>query len=45
MNEALIWQTLRTCFDPEIPVNIVDPSASCMTCNSLLLLVAVCALM
>ncbi len=24
VNEALIWQTLRTCFDPEIPVNIVD---------------------
>lgn len=24
VNEDLIWQTLRTCFDPEIPVNIVD---------------------
>jgi probable FeS assembly SUF system protein SufT len=24
VDEALIWQTLRTCFDPEIPVNIVD---------------------
>jgi len=23
-NEQLIWDTLRTCFDPEIPVNIVD---------------------
>lgn len=22
--ESLIWQTLRTCYDPEIPVNIVD---------------------
>jgi probable FeS assembly SUF system protein SufT len=22
--ERLIWQQLRTCFDPEIPVNIVD---------------------
>ena len=22
--EALVWQQLRTCFDPEIPVNIVD---------------------
>lgn len=22
--EPLIWQTLRTCYDPEIPVNIVD---------------------
>ncbi|MEO6155798.1 MAG: putative Fe-S cluster assembly protein SufT [Thermomonas sp.] len=22
--EALIWRQLRTCFDPEIPVNIVD---------------------
>ena len=22
--EPLIWETLRTCFDPEIPVNIVD---------------------
>lgn len=24
VDEALVWQTLRTCFDPEIPVNIVD---------------------
>jgi len=24
VNEDLVWQTLRTCFDPEIPVNIVD---------------------
>jgi len=24
LNEEMIWQTLRTCFDPEIPVNIVD---------------------
>ena len=24
VNEELIWETLRTCFDPEIPVNIVD---------------------
>jgi len=24
LNEELIWNTLRTCFDPEIPVNIVD---------------------
>lgn len=24
LNEELIWATLRTCFDPEIPVNIVD---------------------
>lgn len=24
VNEQLVWQTLRTCFDPEIPVNIVD---------------------
>ncbi len=24
VNEELVWQTLRTCFDPEIPVNIVD---------------------
>ena len=24
VNEQLIWETLRTCFDPEIPVNIVD---------------------
>lgn len=22
--EPLIWETLRTCYDPEIPVNIVD---------------------
>lgn len=22
--EALVWDTLRTCYDPEIPVNIVD---------------------
>lgn len=22
--EPLIWDTLRTCYDPEIPVNIVD---------------------
>jgi probable FeS assembly SUF system protein SufT len=22
--EALIWQQLRTCYDPEIPINIVD---------------------
>ena len=24
LDEKLIWDTLRTCFDPEIPVNIVD---------------------
>jgi len=24
LNDELIWATLRTCFDPEIPVNIVD---------------------
>ena len=24
LNEELIWSTLRSCFDPEIPVNIVD---------------------
>ena len=24
LNEEQIWTTLRTCFDPEIPVNIVD---------------------
>lgn len=24
VNEAMIWETLRSCFDPEIPVNIVD---------------------
>jgi len=23
-NEKLIWDTLKTCYDPEIPVNIVD---------------------
>lgn len=23
-SEALVWDTLKTCFDPEIPVNIVD---------------------
>src|SRR5688500_10646554 len=22
--EALVWQQLRTCFDPEIPINVVD---------------------
>src|SRR5690606_41791370 len=22
--EQVVWQQLRTCFDPEIPVNIVD---------------------
>ena len=22
--EALVWRQLRTCFDPEIPINIVD---------------------
>ncbi|MBS0461807.1 MAG: putative Fe-S cluster assembly protein SufT [Proteobacteria bacterium] len=22
--EALVWEQLRTCFDPEIPINIVD---------------------
>lgn len=22
--EAVVWQQLRTCFDPEIPINIVD---------------------
>src|SRR6201747_1037775 len=22
--EKIVWQQLRTCFDPEIPVNIVD---------------------
>src|SRR3984893_11014576 len=22
--EAMVWEQLRTCFDPEIPVNIVD---------------------
>lgn len=24
VDEALIWAQLRTCYDPEIPVNIVD---------------------
>src|SRR3954452_2382107 len=24
LNEELIWAALRTCFDPEIPVHIVD---------------------
>lgn len=24
LDEGLVWDTLRTCFDPEIPVNIVD---------------------
>jgi probable FeS assembly SUF system protein SufT len=24
LNEKQIWETLRTCYDPEIPVNIVD---------------------
>ena len=23
-NEAAVWSALKTCFDPEIPVNIVD---------------------
>lgn len=23
-DEKLVWDTLRTCFDPEIPVNVVD---------------------
>jgi probable FeS assembly SUF system protein SufT len=23
-DEKLVWETLRTCYDPEIPVNIVD---------------------
>lgn len=24
VDEKIIWETLRTCYDPEIPVNIVD---------------------
>ena len=24
VDEKLVWDTLRTCYDPEIPVNIVD---------------------
>lgn len=24
VNEEMVWDTLRTCYDPEIPVNIVD---------------------
>ena len=24
LDEKLVWETLRTCYDPEIPVNIVD---------------------
>jgi len=24
VDEALVWEALKTCFDPEIPVNIVD---------------------
>lgn len=24
VSEPMIWETLRTCYDPEIPVNIVD---------------------
>jgi probable FeS assembly SUF system protein SufT len=24
VDEKMVWDTLRTCFDPEIPVNIVD---------------------
>jgi len=24
VDEKIVWDTLRTCFDPEIPVNIVD---------------------
>ncbi|PYI87797.1 MAG: putative Fe-S cluster assembly protein SufT [Verrucomicrobia bacterium] len=24
VDEKLVWETLRTCFDPEIPVNVVD---------------------
>ncbi len=24
VNESMVWDTLRSCYDPEIPVNIVD---------------------
>lgn len=24
LSEAMVWETLRSCYDPEIPVNIVD---------------------
>src|ERR1700753_733810 len=24
VDEKLVWETLKTCYDPEIPVNIVD---------------------
>ena len=24
VDEKMVWDTLRTCFDPEIPVNVVD---------------------
>src|SRR5436190_3837492 len=24
ISDAQVWETLRTCYDPEIPVNIVD---------------------
>ncbi len=24
VTDAMVWETLRTCYDPEIPVNIVD---------------------
>lgn len=24
LNEQMVWDTLKTCYDPEIPVNIVD---------------------
>jgi len=24
VDEKLVWDTLKTCYDPEIPVNIVD---------------------
>ena len=24
LDEKLVWETLKTCYDPEIPVNIVD---------------------